>query len=144
MEREDDGRVVNAVIGEIIPAEPDVLSVRAAGGNAASGDPYQLTASVSSAEPDDLRLADQEYPTWAWIRYTQLPADMPPRVAELAREITADAAMPYDKAKAVESWLKTNITYNLAIDPSTLRAPTGLTTSSSRARKATVSISVRR
>ena len=117
VEREDGGRVVNAVIGEIIPAEPDVLSVRAAGGNAASGDPYQLTASVSSAEPDDLRLADQEYPTWAWIRYTQLPADMPPRVAELAREITADAATPYDKAKAVESWLKTNITYNLAIDP---------------------------
>ena len=72
---------------------------------------------MSSAEPDDLRLADQEYPTWAWIRYTQLPEDMPPRVAELAREITADADTPYDKAKAVESWLKTNIAYNLAIDP---------------------------
>ena len=117
VERGDDGRVVHAVIGEIIPEEPDVLAVRASGGNAASGDPYQLTASVSSAEPDDLRLADQEYPTWAWIRYTQLPEDMPPRVAELAREITTDADTPYDKAKAVESWLKTNIAYNLAIDP---------------------------
>ena len=117
VEREDDGQVVNAVIGEIIPSEPDVLAVRAAGGNAASGDPYQLTASVSSASPDDLRLASQDYPTWAWIRYTQLPEDMPPRVAELARQITADADTPYDKAKAVETWLKDNITYNLAIDP---------------------------
>ena len=117
VERQDDGRVINAVIGEIIPEEPDVLAVRAAGGNAASGDPYQLTASVSSAEPEDLRSADQEYPTWVWIRYTQLPADMPPRVAELSREITADADNPYDKAKAVESWLKTSIGYNLAIDP---------------------------
>ena len=78
VERGDDGQVVNAVIGEIIPEEPDVLAVRAAGGNAASGDPYQLTASVSSAEPEDLRQADQEYPTWVWIRYTQLPGDMPP------------------------------------------------------------------
>ena len=109
--------MVNAVIGEIIPEEPDVLAVRAAGGNAASGDPYQLTASVSSAEPEDLRQADQEYPTWVWIRYTQLPGDMPPRVAELARSITADADTPYDQAKAIESWLKTNIAYNLAIDP---------------------------
>ena len=117
VERSDNGRVINAVLGEIIPEEPDVLSVRAAGGNAASGDPYQLTASVSSAEPEDLRLTDQGYPTWVWIRYTQLPEDMPPRVEELARQITADADTPYDKAKAVETWLKTNIAYNLEIDP---------------------------
>ena len=117
VEREDDGSVVSATIGEIVPAQPDVLAVRASGGNAKSGDPYQLTASVSSADPEELRQVDQEYPTWAWVRYTQLPPDMPPRVEELARQITAGADNPYDKAKAVESWLKTNITYNLAIDP---------------------------
>ena len=117
VEREDDGTVETATIGEIVPSQPDVLAVRASGGNAKSGDPYQLTASVSSADPEELRQVNQEYPTWAWIRYTQLPADMPPRVAELARDITAGADNPYDKAKAVEAWLKTNITYNLAIDP---------------------------
>ena len=115
--RDDDGSVVNAVIGEIIPADPDVLSVRASSGNADSGEPYQLTASVSSAEPQELRQVEQEYPTWVWMRYTQLPADMPPRVEELARAITADADNPYDKTKAVETWLKSNLTYNLAIDP---------------------------
>jgi len=117
VERGDDGSVLNATIGEIVPAQPDVLSVRASGGNAQSGDPYQLTASVSSADPEDLRLVEEDYPTWAWVRYAQLPDDMPPRVEQLAREITAGADNPYDKAKAVEAWLKTNLTYNLAIDP---------------------------
>ena len=117
VERDDDGRVVNATVAEIVPEQPDVLAVRASGGNADSGDPYQLTASVSSAEPHDLRQVEQEYPTWVWIRYTQLPDNMPPRVAELAREITAEADTPYDKAKAVETWLKTNLAYNLSIDP---------------------------
>ena len=115
--RDEEGHVVNAVLAEIVPAEPDVLAVRAAGGNADAGEPYQLTTSVSSAEPDDLRSAGTDYAPWVWARYGQLPDDMPPRVAELARNITAGADNPYDQAKAVESWLKTNLTYNLSIDP---------------------------
>ncbi len=117
IERDSAGSVVNAVIGEIVPAEPDVLAVRAAGGSAEAGDPYQLTASVSSAEPDDLRTAGEEYAPWLWARYTQLPPDTPPRVAELARSITGGAETPYDKAAAVEEYLKTNYNYNLTIDP---------------------------
>ena len=117
VERDEEGHVVKAVLGEIVPAEPDVLAVRAAGGNADAGEPYQLTTSVSSAEPDDLRSAGQDYAPWVWTRYAQLPDDMPPRVATLARDITADAETPYDQAKAVESWLKINLTYNLSIDP---------------------------
>ena len=116
VERNENGTVGKVVIGEIVPSEPDVLAVRASGKNAASGEPYQLTASVSSAKPDDLRQAPAEYPAWVSIRYTQLPNDMPPRVAQLAHDITAEAETPYDKAKAVESWLKSNIAYNLAID----------------------------
>ena len=117
VERDDEGRVVNAVLAEIVPAEPDVLAVRAAGGNADAGEPYQLTTSVSSAEPDDLRSAGQDYAPWVWTRYAQLPGDMPPRVQRLARDITAGLDNPYDQAKAVESWLKTNLSYNLSIDP---------------------------
>lgn len=117
VERDSTGSVVHAVIGEIVPAEPDVLAVRAAGGAAEAGDPYQLTASVSSAEPDQLRTAGEEYAPWLWARYTQLPPDMPERVADLAVQITSGAETPYDKAVAVEEYLKTNYTYNLAIDP---------------------------
>jgi transglutaminase-like putative cysteine protease len=122
IERDSAGSVVNAVIGEIVPAEPDVLAVRAAGGSAEAGDPYQLTASVSSAEPDQLREAGEEYAPWLWARYIQLPPDMPARVGDLAHEITAGAETPYDRAVAVEEYLKTNLTYNLAIDPPPLGA----------------------
>ena len=117
VERDDDGRVLEAVIAEIVPAEPDVLAVRAAGGNAEADAPYQLTSSVSSAEPDQLRVAGDEYAPWLWARYTQLPGDMPPRVAALARDITAEAETPYDQAVAVEQYLKNNFTYNLDIAP---------------------------
>ena len=117
--RADDGRLLNAVIGEIVPAEPDVLAVRAAGGPANSGVPYQLTASVSSATPADLRSAPAEYAPWLWSRYIRLPHDMPPRVAQLARRIAADAnaQTPYDQAVAIETYLKNNLAYNLNIDP---------------------------
>ena len=117
IERDPSGGVVNAVIGEIVPSEPDVLAVRAAGGAAEAGEPYQLTASVSSAGPEELRTAGEEYAPWLWSRYTQLPPDMPPRVAELARSITGGAETPYDKAVAIEQYLKSSYTYNLAIDP---------------------------
>ena len=117
IERDEAGRIQSAVIGEIIPAEPDVLAVRAAGGSAKADVPYQLTASVSSAEPDQLRAAGGEYAPWLWARYTQLPPDMPPRVAALASEVTAGAETPYDQAVAMEQYLKNNFVYNLDIDP---------------------------
>lgn len=115
--RDATGEVVTVTLGEIVPAEPDVLAVRAAGGDADSGEAYQLTTSVSSAEPEDLRTAGSDYAPWVWTRYGQLPEDMPPRVGELARGIAAGADNPYDQAKAVESWLKTSLSYNLSIDP---------------------------
>ena len=115
--RDADGSVRTATVAETVPAQPDVLSVRTARGPADSGVPYRITASVSTAEPDDLRAAGADYAPWVWTRYTALPGAMPPRVAALAARITADAATPYDQAIAVESYLKDNYAYNLAIDP---------------------------
>lgn len=115
--RDDAGVILKATIAETVPAQPDVLSVRTARGPADSGVPYRITASVSTAKPDDLRTAGADYAPWVWSRYTALPDDMPPRVAELAASITAGAATPYDQAIAVESYLKNNYAYNLTIDP---------------------------
>ena len=115
--RDADGAVRTATVAETVPAQPDVLSVRTARGPADSGVPYRITASVSTAAPDDLRAAGADYAPWVWTRYTALPSDMPPRVAALAARITADAVTPYDQAIAVESYLKDNYAYNLAIDP---------------------------
>ncbi len=43
--------------------------------------------------------------------YVQLPAELPQRVTELAVQITAAADNPYDKMKALETYLKNNFVY---------------------------------
>ena len=46
--------------------------------------------------------------------YTQLPADMPARIRELAEQITRFHDSPYAKAKALEQYLSTQLTYGFA------------------------------
>lgn len=104
------------VLSESIPPLADVLSVKAARGRVNEGEPYRLTSRVSLASPEALRAAGTAYPTWALLRYTQLPADFPQSVRDLARGVTAEAVSPYGKAKAIESHLRA-MTYDLEIDP---------------------------
>lgn len=44
--------------------------------------------------------------------YTQLPADFSPRIAQLAADIATQEATAYDKAKAIEGYLRQNYPYN--------------------------------
>ena len=46
--------------------------------------------------------------------YTQLPDALPSRVNQLAQEITAGIATPYEKAKAIETYLSSKYVYNFA------------------------------
>jgi transglutaminase-like putative cysteine protease len=46
-------------------------------------------------------------------RYLQLPQNLDPRVAELAREITRNGTTPYEKASLIESYLRRNYRYTL-------------------------------
>jgi transglutaminase-like putative cysteine protease len=48
-------------------------------------------------------------------QYLQLPADLPRRVVDLAREITAGATNEYDRVEAVQTWLRTNTRYDLDV-----------------------------
>jgi transglutaminase-like putative cysteine protease len=45
-------------------------------------------------------------------RYLQLPGNISDRVRDLAQRVTAGAKSPYEKAKALEQFLKTNYTYD--------------------------------
>ena len=108
---------VNITLDEDAPApEPDVVSVRARGGVFPAHEPYVVTASVPAAGPEQLRAAGADYPLHIVTRYTQLPRDLPRRVNDLAVSLTADEETPYDKALAVEAYLKT-LPYNLEIEP---------------------------
>jgi transglutaminase-like putative cysteine protease len=48
-------------------------------------------------------------------RYLQLPHSLGPRFTSLAKQITADAPTPADKALAVQDWIKRNKRYRLDI-----------------------------
>jgi transglutaminase-like putative cysteine protease len=49
-------------------------------------------------------------------RYYQLPLDMPIRIKQFAQQITASATTPYQKAEALESYLRNNYEYCLGKD----------------------------
>ena len=80
----------------------------------ARGSSYQVAAAVSMATPEELRTAPAVYPAWIIRRYMRLPDTLPERIASLAQEITAPYDTPYDKASAVEAYLRA-YTYNLQI-----------------------------
>ena len=55
-------------------------------------------------------------------RYVQLPATTPSRVRDLASSITAGARTPYERAVAVQDWLRANTAYDLGVP----REPAGV------------------
>jgi transglutaminase-like putative cysteine protease len=75
---------------------------------------YQVVSAASEASPNTLRKDTGEYPEWVKERFLQVPESVPARVRELAAEITANTNNPYDKANAIEKYLRT-YTYNQGI-----------------------------
>ncbi len=78
------------------------------------GDTYTLLSNATDVSQLDMEGASTEYPAAILDRYLQIPEGFSPRVTELAASLTLTATTPYDKAKAIESYLRT-ITYNDAI-----------------------------
>lgn len=76
------------------------------------GDSYTATSQLSTASADELRQTSTNYP--AWVAPNLSTIGINPRIAALAQQIVveAGATTPYDQAKALERWLRTNITYN--------------------------------
>ena len=111
-----DGFVIGAVLLEALPAPADVLAVRSPQGEFDARSAYRVTSSVSFADADDLRESGEDYPVYVQHRYTQLPDTLPERVKGLAAELTGEAETPYDKALAIEAYLK-GLPYTLKLDP---------------------------
>ncbi|MDX2162717.1 MAG: transglutaminaseTgpA domain-containing protein [bacterium] len=78
------------------------------------GDSYTVTSLISTASADQLRAAGTNYPVWVTNTYHGYIPTMTSRTVNLARQIVteANATTPYDQARAVEAWLRVNITYN--------------------------------
>jgi len=66
---------------------------------------YTIVSHIPSPTVEQLRQAGAEYPAEIAARYLSLPA-IPERVLDLARRLTARAPTPYDKAVAIEGYLR--------------------------------------
>ncbi len=78
---------------------------------------YQAETYVPTPTVNDLRSAPSDYPEEIRLRYLSLPSTLPDRVRDLAHEITHGLTNPYEKAKAIETYLRKNYPYTLDIPP---------------------------
>ena len=62
---------------------------------------------MPAVNEEQLRSAGSDYPKWVRDRYLALPDQVPDRVRALARDLTATELTPYDRALAIESYLRT-------------------------------------
>jgi hypothetical protein len=76
---------------------------------------YRADSSITMYSEDELRAAGQDYPTWVQERYISLPEGVPESLYALARDLTAIEPNPYDRAVAIEAYLRT-IPYTLDVD----------------------------
>ncbi|MEW5940689.1 MAG: transglutaminase domain-containing protein [Chloroflexota bacterium] len=55
---------------------------------------------------EQLRASSANYPDWVRDQYLALPSNLPARVRDLARELTADQPTAYDRAVSIERYLR--------------------------------------
>ncbi|WP_245835710.1 DUF4129 domain-containing transglutaminase family protein [Virgibacillus ndiopensis] len=69
---------------------------------------YRITYDMPSFAIDKLRKVSLDDPSEINDQYTQLPENLPARIGELAKEITASGDNRYDKVRAVENYFGQN------------------------------------
>jgi hypothetical protein len=81
---------------------------------------YNAVSQVGLPSAQDLRQAPAEYPLDIRLLYLRLPPQLDPRVAELAQQVTANLTNNFDRAAALQDYLRNNYAYTLdppAIEP---------------------------
>jgi transglutaminase-like putative cysteine protease len=86
------------------PDELDVFGARL--DRPPSAGEYRAVSGLLAPSQEELTAAGYDYPLWVAARYLALPPDLPPRLQELANDITAGKATPYERAKAIEAYLR--------------------------------------
>ncbi len=86
-----------------VPNDPSALYSRRVLG---AGEAYQVTSSLTEVDQESLDQAGTFYPDWVVPRYLQLPESLPDRVRLLAEQLTEGLETPYEKAKAIEGYLR--------------------------------------
>jgi transglutaminase-like putative cysteine protease len=106
----EEHRPVAIVFSGQLPVFADVEAVFAS--EIRTGDVYEVTSIISEATTLELRDAPAVYPAEITRRYLQLPESVSPRVEDLALQLVAGHDNAFDKASAIERWLRDNLTYS--------------------------------
>jgi transglutaminase-like putative cysteine protease len=75
---------------------------------------YEAQSVLLNVRGPDLRESSSEYPAWVRRQFMGLPESVPERVLSLARELTASRSNPYDRAVAIQTYLR-QFPYNLDV-----------------------------
>jgi transglutaminase-like putative cysteine protease len=104
--------------GELVAADSSYSiawrSHRDVFGTAIEAVDYRADSWATEVTEQQMRSAGSEYPEWVRDRYLDLPDDVPQRVLALARDLTATAPTPYDRARAIETYLR-GLPYSLDV-----------------------------
>jgi transglutaminase-like putative cysteine protease len=74
---------------------------------------YSGLSRLPKLDAAQLRAASDAYPPAILEEYLQLPPRLDARIPELAKQMTARANSPYDKARAIENFLRSRFGYTL-------------------------------
>lgn len=83
---------------------------------------YEATSDIAAPSAQELRGAGNAYPKAIAGKYLRLPA-LDPRVPQLAAQITRSSKNDYDKAAALEQYLRTRFGYTLQLPQTRLNDP---------------------
>ncbi len=75
---------------------------------------YTVSSAVSMAPPSVLRADNTDYPDWVKQRFLQVPKELPARVHQLAQRVAGRQENEFDKASAIEAYLR-QFPYNTQI-----------------------------
>jgi transglutaminase-like putative cysteine protease len=82
---------------------------------------YTAVSDIGVPPPAVLRAASAPIPTDLRLLYLRLPENLDPRIAQLAAQVTSSASDNYDRATAIQNYLRNNYGYSLnppSIEPS--------------------------
>ncbi len=83
---------------------------------------YEAESDIATPLPAELRSAGDNYPPPIWREYLQLPP-IDRRIPRLAEQITNSAKNSFDKATAIENYLRTRFGYTLQLPSTQQRDP---------------------
>lgn len=96
--------------GELVAADQDYRVAWRAPGDAFGAqidtNKYRADSRLPVLNESELRSAGVNYPAWVRDRYLALPGSVPARVRDLALDLTATEPAPYDRALAIERYLR--------------------------------------